>query len=184
MNTNRYPVLRHALAILIVLSMFLAASPRPALAATCDSHYVVKAGDTKTSIAKRFGLDWSAIADANDMDVTDRIKVGQRLCIPPEDNEEDTPNPDVKLRVSATHTLLNLTVSGLDDKKAVFLVRVRDVNVGIGGFYKLGRMKVKENKTVKQGFAIPTALMKTLYLQVCIKNSTTNEMKCRTVLHP
>ena len=184
MNTNRIPVLRHVLAILIVLSMFLAASPRPALAATCDSHYIVKSGDTKTSIAKKFGLDWTAIADANNMDVTDRIHVGQRLCIPAQDEDEDTPNPDVKLRVSATHTLLTLTISGLDDKKAVFLARARDANVGIGGFYKLGRMKVKENKTTKQSFAIPKELMSTLHLQVCVKNSTTNEMECRTVLHP
>ena len=184
MNTNRLPVLRHALAILIVLSMFLAASPRPALAANCDSHYIVKSGDTKTTIAKKFGLDWTAIADANDMDVTDRIEVGQRLCIPPHDEDKETPNPDVKLKVSATHTLLTLTISGLDDKKAVFLARVRDAKVGIGGFFKLGRMKVKENKSVKQSFAIPKELMSTLYLQVCVKNSTTNEMKCRTVIHP
>ncbi len=183
MKINQMPVLRHAMAILIVVSMLMAAFPRPALAATCDSHYTVRSGDTKTSIARRFGLDWIAIADANDMDVTDRIVVGQRLCIPPQE-DEDTPNPDVRLRVSTSHTQLALTVSGLDDRKAVFLVRVRDANVGIGGFYKIGRMKVRENKTAKQSFDIPQALMRTLYLQVCIKNSSTDEMRCQTVLHP
>jgi len=183
MKTNRFTLLRHTLAILIVLSMLLGAFPRPALAATCESYYTVKSGDTKTSIAKKFGLDWSDIADANDMDNSDKPKVGDRLCIPFKD-DEDQANPNMRLRVGVTHTALTLTITGMSDKKAVFIVRVRDARVGIGGFYKLGRMKAKKSSTNKATFAIPKELNKILYLQVCVKNSSTDEMICRTVLHP
>jgi LysM repeat protein len=168
---------------LIVLSMLLGAFPRPALAATCETYYTVKPGDTKTSIAKKFGLDWLDIADANDMDSTDKPVVGDRLCIPYK-NDEDQANPNMRLRVGVTHTALTLTITGLSDKKAVFIVRVRDARVSIGGFYKLGRMKAKKSSTNKATFAIPKELNKTLYLQVCVKNSTTDEMICRTVVHP
>jgi LysM repeat protein len=149
----------------------------------CDTRYTVKAGDTKTSISRRFDVDWEDIADASNIDASDRIREGQRLCIP-EKGDEDQPNPDVRLRVSATHTRLTLTVSGLDDEKAIFIVRARDANVGIGGFFKLGRMRVEEHETTKQTFAIPTELMKILNLRVCIKNASTDEMRCQTVLHP
>jgi LysM repeat protein len=184
MKTYRSPVLRNALAILIVMSLLIAALPKTAQAATCDSYYTVRSGDTKTSIAKRFGLDWGQIADANNMETTDRIRVGQRLCIPPEESDDDRPNPNVRLRVSATHLALTLTVSGLSDKKAVFFVRVRDARVGIGGWSKLGRLKVKKGSTTKEIFLIPKEFKSTLYLQVCIKNGSTDEMKCQTVVHP
>jgi LysM repeat protein len=185
MIPNRLPVLRHILAILVVLSMLLGAFPRPALAANCRTYYTVKEGDTKTSIAKHFKLDWSDIAGANNMKTGAKIKVGDRLCIPyTEDEEEELPNPKVRLRVSASHTLLFLTVSGLSDKKGIFIVRVRDATVGVGGFYKLGRIKVKKNSTTKENFAVPKDLIRTLYLQVCIKNSSTNELSCRTMIHP
>ncbi len=183
MKTNRLTLLRHTLATLVVLSLLLGAFPRPALAASCDSYYTVKSGDTKTSIAKKFGLDWPDIADANDMDSTDRPQVGDRLCIPFK-NDEDEANPNMKLKVGVTHTALTITITGLSDKKAVFIVRVRDAKVGIGGFYKLGRLKAKKSSTNKTTFSIPKELNNTLYLQVCVKNQTTDEMICRTVVHP
>jgi len=183
MKINRITLLRHTLAILVVLSMLLGAFPKPALAASCESYYTVKSGDTKTSIAHKFGIDWSDIADANDMDNTDKPVVGDRLCIPFKD-DKDLANPNVKLKVGITHTALTITITGLSDKRSVFIVRVRDARVGIGGYYKLGRLKAKKSSTNKATFSIPKELNKTLYLQVCVKNSTTDEMICRTVIHP
>lgn len=182
MKTVLKATLRHSLAILIVLSMLLAASPQTAQAATCDTYYRIKSGDTKSSIAELFDLKWSEIADANDLRSGYIPKVGQRLCIPESNNNED--NPNVKLSATSTHTLLTLKITGLSDKKAVFVIRTRDSRVGVNGWYMLGRMKAKKNTTNKDVFAIPTQLLKTTYLQVCAKNQTTNEMVCRTVIHP
>ena len=183
MKTILKATLRHSLAVVIVLSMLLVALPQTAQAATCDSYYRIKSGDTKSSIAELFDLKWSDIADANDLGSGYIPKVGQRLCIP-EKSTDDEDNPNVKLKVTTTHTLLTLTITGLSDKKTVFMIRARDTRVGVGGWYKLGRMKVKKSATNKDQFAIPTQLQKTPYLQVCAKNSTTNEMICRTIVHP
>jgi LysM repeat protein len=163
--------------------MLMAALPRPAQAATCAERYTVREGDTKSSIARHFDMDWDQIADASDIDPSDRIRTGQRLCIP-ELDEDERPNPSVRLRVTATHTALTLTISGLSQKKGVFMTRVRDARVGVMGFTKLGKIKAKKGETTKQSFTIPKNLLNVLYLEVCIKNQSTDELRCQTVIHP
>lgn len=184
MNTSRSHILRHFMAVLIAVSMLMAAFPRTAQAATCADRYTVREGDTKSSISRHFDVNWEDIADASDIDASDRIRPGQRLCIPEVDNNDERPNANVRLRASATHTLLTLTISGLSQKKAIFITRVRDASVGVGGFSKLGNIKVKKSDTAKKSFTIPKELMNALYLQVCIKNASTDEMRCQTVIHP
>jgi LysM repeat protein len=44
--------------------------------------YIVQPGDTLETIASRFNSTAEAIADANDIEVTDTIGVGQRLLVP------------------------------------------------------------------------------------------------------
>jgi LysM repeat protein len=171
------------MAVLIAVSVLTAAFPRPAQAATCAERYTVREGDTKSSISRRFDMDWDDIADASDIDPSDRIRPGQRLCIPEVDDDE-RPNASVRLRASATHRLLTLNISGLTQKKAVFITRVRDPRVGVGGFTKLGNVKVKKGDTATKSFTIPSELLNALYLQVCIKNASTDEMRCQTVIHP
>ena len=44
--------------------------------------YVAVEGDTLALIARRFSVSATALADANDMDVTDRVKPGRKLTLP------------------------------------------------------------------------------------------------------
>ena len=44
--------------------------------------YQVQGGDTLYSIARRFGTDAKALAEANGMDVSDQLKVGRRIRLP------------------------------------------------------------------------------------------------------
>ncbi|HEY5671302.1 MAG TPA: LysM peptidoglycan-binding domain-containing protein [Anaerolineales bacterium] len=185
MRIHQSSFLRHTFAILIILAMVLGAFPNAAQAATCDTYYTVKSGDTKTKIAKLYKIKWREIAEANDLEEPYNLKVGQKLCIPYNaDDDEELANPKLRLRVSATHTIVTLTLSGLSDKKAVFIVRMRDATIGIGGWQKLGRIKLKKNSTSKETFRIPKEFKNTLYLRVCIKNSSTDELTCQVVLHP
>ena len=184
MRIHQLPFLRHSLAVLIVLSMVLGAFPKPAQAATCDTYYTVKSGDTKSRIAQLYKITWREIAEANDLEEPYNLTVGQRLCIPFSEDDEERPNPNINIKVSVTHTTMTITVSGLSDKKAVFIVRTRDATIGIGGWQNLGRLKGKKSTTTKGIFIIPKQLIKTLYLQVCLKNSSTDELTCRTVVHP
>jgi LysM repeat protein len=45
--------------------------------------YVVVAGDTLTSIARRYGLTPAELARHNNIDVNGILRVGQRLKLPP-----------------------------------------------------------------------------------------------------
>jgi lysozyme len=48
----------------------------------CSGMYMVMAGDTLSSIAKRFGVNTYALAQANGISNASQIYVGQRICIP------------------------------------------------------------------------------------------------------
>lgn len=65
----------------IVLALAVAAM----LASAAGGSYVVKWGDTLSTIADRFGTSTSALAGANGIDDPDRIYVGQVLQIPGSD---------------------------------------------------------------------------------------------------
>jgi hypothetical protein len=80
--------------------------------------------------------------------------------------------------------VLTITLSGLSQKKGVFIARVRDASVGVGGFTKLGNIKLTKGDPTTARFNIPNELMDALYLQVCIKNASTDELRCLTVIHP
>ncbi len=60
----------------------------PAQTETGDSDFVwytVQSGDTLNSIAQKYGVTWSAIADANDLTNPSQITTGQKLKIPTSD---------------------------------------------------------------------------------------------------
>ena len=48
----------------------------------CIDYHRVKYGETIYTIARRYGVPWRAIADANDIANPNRLYVGQVLCIP------------------------------------------------------------------------------------------------------
>ncbi|WP_290652924.1 peptidoglycan DD-metalloendopeptidase family protein [Aquisalimonas sp.] len=59
-----------------------------------QSHYQVRSGDTLQAIAWNHGLDYRDLADWNDLDSPDRIRVGQRLQLQAPSGREDTsPQP-------------------------------------------------------------------------------------------
>ena len=59
----------------------------------CTTEYEVKAGDTLSAIADRFGSDIDSILTRNGKDDRDSIRVGQRLYIPCADEGRATPAP-------------------------------------------------------------------------------------------
>ena len=182
---NRLPVIRCSLVVVMLLYFFVPALPQPAFAATCDSYHYVKAGETTVSIAQTYGIKWGVIAKANKLEYPYKLKVGQRLCIPPaETEEEDEDATEFKLGITASQTSITITLSGLSVKKAGFNVKARSAQTWVGGWHRLGHFKAKEKKSYKVVYSIPKALRNELYLQVCLKNVTTDELTCKIVLQP
>lgn len=190
MKTAFYPspvarASRSVLTVLLVLAVLMAALPRPAQAAvqadSCGRTHVVQEGETTGQIAHRYGLKWSEIARANDLKRPYELEAGQRLCIPVDEDDEDT----------ATSMTFSLTVAGgrayvTINKltgRTVFLVKARSAEVGVGGWKKLGSLRAGKNEKVTVVYSLPASLRDSLYINVCLKNTTTDALICRSALN-
>lgn len=92
LSTRRVRRAGRLVVLLLVLLLLGIAFASPALAAPSQDQalYVVSPGDTLTSIAARYGISTSALAQANGISNPNRIYVGQRLVIP---NASDSSSP-------------------------------------------------------------------------------------------
>lgn len=183
-------------ALLLALALVAASFPTNVLAAAkCVAYYTVKEGDTTPKISKTFGLKWREIAKANDLELTWKPVPGTYLCIPAEGSitrgtsgsgiSTTTSVPsDRNASFSAQAAGNKITITGAGFKsKQVFNVKVRDADQNAGGWVKLGLFKISKKTTKSQSYPIPDGLRDDLYLDVCLKNTTTDELICRTVLH-
>lgn len=75
-------------------------------------------------------------------------------------------------------------LSGFTQKYQLRL-KVRDALQGIGGWKPLGTVKVdRKTGDVTNVFPVPKSLINNLYLNVCMKNMTTNILTCKVVVNP
>lgn len=182
---------RFAISAFLALTVLAAAQPQSAHAAeVCRAYYTVKEGDTTPWIAHTFNLKWKEIATANGMKVTDRLTVGQQLCIPTGEETTTTkklttPATDKKasILVSIAAKRIYLSLSNFTQEHT-YLVKVRDVSVGIGGWYKYKEIVVNQDTDLTWRFSVPDDLLHVLYLRVCLKDQYTNELICRLAINP
>jgi LysM repeat protein len=179
----------------LCLAILAAILPQSAQAATCRAYYTVRDGDTTPYISQTFNLKWRDIAGANDMNPSDKLTVGQRLCIPPEsastksETSNTTGGNKTKVRVPDTDKKAVVLVSitggriGLTTKSFsvdhTYLVKARDANTSNGDWYKIEVINVKKSKTQNFGFNVPSDLRSTKMLSVCLKDLYTDELICR-----
>lgn len=181
--------------LIVLLALILAFVPGTARAATCASYHTAREGDTTVSIAQFYGVKWGSIALANHLKEPFRLTPGQVLCIPEEDvkgkdkekdkDDDDTSSPFDKgtftVTIYGNRVLLN--VSGLPSKN-FFVVKARELVPSVSEWSKLGVLRVDKNKKVSQFFNLPNSMNDSALISVCLKNSTTDELTCRTVVHP
>jgi hypothetical protein len=183
-------------ALLLALALVASSFPTYVLAATkCVAYYTVKEGDTTPKISKTFGLKWREIANANDLELAWKPVPGTYLCIPAEGSttggtsgsglSTTTSVPsDSKASFSAQAAGNKITITGAGFKnKQVFNVKVRDADRNAGGWVKVGLFKIPKNTTKTQSYPLPDELRDDLYLYICLKNASTDELICRKVLH-
>lgn len=68
--------------------------------------------------------------------------------------------------------------------KVKFRVRLKDATQNQPKFYDVGWLITDAKQAKSASFSIPAALKKTLYLDVCLKNQTTNRLTCHKLLNP
>jgi LysM repeat protein len=171
------------MSLTLILSFLAVSLPQPVKAATdtvaCDTYYTVKSGDTLRSIAQAYGLKWRDLAEANNIKSPYKVKVGQKLCIPASENPE---TDNLTLTVSVTGS--NISVKAYSSKYAYkYGIKVRAGDTGVGGWYKVGNLRVPKKTTVTGVYALPKDLKTVSPITVCLKNQSTDNLICRTVIH-
>jgi hypothetical protein len=112
------------------------------------------------------------------------LKPGQRLCIPDPDSLESIKGKPRKGKVSVASRGNFIIVTAINfPKKGASYVKVRDGNANVGGWFKLGSMKVPKVSTTTKYFALPKELKGSIWMEVCLKDGTTNKKICQMVLH-
>ncbi len=186
------------MAVLLTLAFVAGAFPHNASAAVkCVAYYTVKEGDTTPKISHVHGLKWRDIADANDLERAWKPEEGVRLCIPAggsvstSTDEESTglttttsvpSDSRGKFTAEVYGNRIYITTTNFANRRAYYL-KVRDAEESIGGWEKLGSFKASKNTTETRLYTLPKDLRDAFYLDVCLKNATTDDLVCNTVLH-
>lgn len=191
-------ILAAGLALALSFALMAAALPKPAQAdVICKAYHLVREGDTKPRIAYTYFLRWKQIAAANGLKPADKLVVGARLCIPDEASRRDrgtAPGSSsdktlVDYPEGEKNALIEITISNgkvrihtndfSDDHG--YLVKARDVDQGIGGWFRLGIINVDEDEDQRFSFDVPSALRGEPVLRVCLKDQSNDELICRWV---
>lgn len=109
MKSTRFRMLPWLVAVMIVgMLMAWHTSPASASSASAGSgpvYYIVKKGDSLSSIAQRFGVTIKALTNANRIPKDNKIYVGQKLRIPTKASPvTSTPPAPVSKMPTATPT--------------------------------------------------------------------------------
>jgi murein DD-endopeptidase MepM/ murein hydrolase activator NlpD len=169
-----------ALTAIMLMGILAPGFSSPAQAApaalVCTATHTVKAGETLSSIANKYGVSVSALASANGLSTTATVHKGQRLCIPP-----STKNEPAALNVQASKGMVTISGSGLT-KSRPYLIKVKEGDLGI--WYVLGRISsTKDGSLLAKNFTLPKELRYRTYLTVCLKNQISNQLTCKKVFH-
>ncbi len=163
---------------ILVLAVIAAALPEQVNAASCKAYHTVQKGDKTGTIAHMYGLKWIEIAAANNLSRPYVLEEGQQLCIPFKFSVSLKNN----LSVWNVNNLVKITASDFPASGSYY-VKVRDITAGPGQWYKLGNLKIKQNRTVTSEYLLPKQLNSSTFFQVCLKNGTSNELFCKNVQH-
>jgi LysM repeat protein len=169
------------LSVVLLLTLLVSALPQmPAAAVTCKFKHTVEAGDTIQYLANLYQVDWTEIADANDLLPPYTITVGQVLCIPSgtepagTTNKKDDKNP-AKLDVVPQLSHVYVSVENFQPKTSYF-VRIfpRSTNVS----YRIGVFTTNKEGDFADWFNIPAYVPRSAKMGVCVKNAWTDAVSC------
>lgn len=176
-----------ALLICITLALTLLLSVLPqsqAAAVTCKYKHKVQQGETLTYIANLYGISWTLIADANNMQAPYTVAPGQTLCIP---GGEKTSSGTPTAKKGAQPVLQ--VVSGLSEvlvsvenfpKKTSYFVRVSPAGWQVS--YRLGVFTTNKEGDFTDWFQLPPYIRRSSTMTLCVKNAWIDTASCTKYL--
>lgn len=176
---------------LVLAALFLVVPNRPALAAECAVNHVVTSGETISSIAFDFDVDWQDIAAANNLKDPYTIFVNQTLCIPASTTASSASSSSSSSSTSKSSTGFDLTrdatriyVSTTGFKKeSSYFVKIRNGGTTDIEWFKLDEfLLTQKSGSVEASFRLPVGYRQMKVLVVCFKNMENDSLVCNTVL--
>jgi LysM repeat protein len=180
---NQFPLRKllneKVLGLFLVMALLVAALPQPAVAASNEASqnctwYRVQRGDTLLKIAKRFGVDWRDLVEANDIKNPNIIYPNKLLCIPGGGSGKAGRG---SFTASIDGNFLVINTSNLPTKSS-FFVRVDDAHERGYKWTKVGVLRTNKSGSVEDSFRLTGDLRFTSLLNVCLKNIYTDKVIC------
>lgn len=182
----RLPRAGKLFSLFLVLAMLMGALPGAALAAepaqSCTANYTVKSGDTLSSIAAQYNVNWQDIATANKLNSPYVLTIGQALCVPgaatsTSSTSTTTTTAKKGFTIATAGNRLVVTVTKFS-KKAIYYVRANDGSRDNNVWLRLGRVRLDKNGNAEASFQLPKGLRNTTDLAVCLKNVRNDDVSC------
>lgn len=187
--------LTHIVIATLLAFTFMAAplsSPgQVAVAQSCAINHSVASGETLSSIAVKYNVEWTAIATANNLKEPYAIYVGQSLCIPASATTttstsgstattSTSKNPAVRFSIQGNR--LYLETSNFT-KKSSWYVKIGSGPYRVAELTKIGLHLVRKDTTTSSSFRVAKKYQYARYLTLCLKNVRTDEVRCSTILN-
>jgi hypothetical protein len=166
----------------LILTLAMSIFPQSqAAAVTCKYKNRLQQGETITYLANLYGVSWTLIADANNMQPPYTISPGQVLCIPAggTNNPNTTPNPKKgKAPVLDAVSGLNEVLVSVQNfpKRTSYYVRVSPSGWGVS--YRLGVFTTNKEGNFTDWFKLPGYVRRSSTMTLCVKNVWTDNASC------
>ena len=179
------------MSIMLMVALAVGMLPQSAQAApslaTCESKYTVQAGDTLTSIALTYGVDFFELADANNLKSPYEIFVGDVLCIPAgsstSDDDDSSSSSTSTKKWEFTRVGDYVFVKGSNlDKNRSYYVKVSNALKLYSPWYKIGLFNNNDSATLTLAYKLPKHLRDNIYVSVCTKSGTKDVVYCGTTV--
>lgn len=179
-----------ALLTFVFLAAPLSSPEKVAVAQTCSINHSVASGETLSSIAVKYDVDWTTIATANNLKEPYAIFVGQSLCIPASatttstgTSTTSTTKKEPTISFSIVGNRLYIETSNFTQKSSWY-VKISSGPYRVAEFTKLGLHLVRKDTTTSSSFRVAKKFQDARYLTVCLKNVRSDALRCSTILNP
>lgn len=178
--------------ILLIVAFLAGSLPDPVLAATpaattaCTTRYTVKSGDTLSSIALQYKINWLDLAAANSLTSPYTIYIDQVLCIPSSasttTSSSTSSSGKAGFSVALAGRFLIIKASNYP-KNSIFYVKAAKGHFQMESpIVKLGMLRTFKKVSVVAIYRLPKAWSTTKYIRVCLKNVRTDVNDCQTAV--